>query len=266
LIVAATSTADQVDGDKKLAAHEALAEAYNVVTHACVKFDVEGVDWISAERAVTAARVSGSPLAEGEATRTLCMLARRAGHHNHALDRAVAFADRLQGDGAATAPEHLSVRGILLTNAGYTAAKAGDRAGARDLFSEADAIARRLGQDRNDRWTAFGPTNVTLFRISAAFALGDFGTAIDLATSVPAGAIRLPERQARYWVDVARAYHQWDKPEECYRALRTAERLAPEEVRARPVVRSLIRSLLSSPAQRSMPELRDIARRTRVDS
>ncbi|GII22713.1 helix-turn-helix domain-containing protein [Planosporangium mesophilum] len=265
LVIAAASTADHVDGDDRLAVQEALAETYNVVAHACVKFDAGGIDWISAERAMAAARASGSVLAEAESTRTLSMLARRAGHHTQALTRAVTFADRLHVEGATPAPEALSVRGILLTNAGYTAAKAGDRTTARDLFAEAGAIARQLGRDRNDRWTAFGPTNVTLFQISAASALGDFGTAIDLAASVPTGSIRLPERQARYWVDVARAYCRWDKPAECYRALLTAERLAPEEVRARPVVRGLVRSLLSSPGQRSMPELRELAGRVRVE-
>jgi hypothetical protein len=32
--------------------------------------------------------------------------------------------------------------------------------------------------------------------------------------------------RGRYWVDVARAYHQWGKPERCYRALLAAERTA----------------------------------------
>jgi hypothetical protein len=48
--------------------------------------------------------------------------------------------------------------------------------------------------------------------------------------------IATAERQGRYWVDVARAYHQWGKPEGCYRALLAAERAAPAEVRYRPPV------------------------------
>jgi hypothetical protein len=43
------------------------------------------------------------------------------------------------------------------------------------------------------------------------------------------GTITLPERQARYWVDVARAFDQWGKPTACYAALRAAETAAPEE-------------------------------------
>jgi hypothetical protein len=79
---------------------------------------------------------------------------------------------------------------------------------------------------------------VLLHRISAAWRLGD-GTAIDHARKIRAGTIRLPERQARYWVDVARAFDQWGKPTEYYRALRIAERAAPEEVRAQLKVRAL---------------------------
>ena len=35
-------------------------------------------------------------------------------------------------------------------------------------------------------------------------------------------------------IDVARAWHQWSKPEACYRSLLAAERAAPAEVRYQP--------------------------------
>lgn len=92
-----------------------------------------------------------------------------------------------------------------------------------------------------------------MHRISASFALGDAGTAIAHAKTVNPADLRLPERRSRYWVDVARAYHQWCKPGACYRALVIAESQAPEEVRARPVVRKLASDLLTSDNQ---PRLR----------
>jgi hypothetical protein len=125
----------------------------------------------------------------------------------------------------------------------------------------ATTAADQLGGDHNAHWTAFGPTNVTLHRISAAYALGDAGIAIDHAATVPTATLRIPERQSRFWVDVARAYDQWNKPAKCYQALVIAERLAPEEVRCRPVVRSLAERLLSAPTKIGMAGLRDFAAR-----
>jgi len=150
---------------------------------------------------------------------------------------------------------------MLLCNAAYAAAQAGDRQRCAELLDDADAAARLLGADRNHHWTAFGPTNVTLHRISAAFALGDAGTAIALARTVNPAAIPVVERQARYWVDVARSYQQWDKSAKCYQALRIAERVAPDEVRNRPVVRTLTAGLLSAPAHSGMRGLREFAAR-----
>src|ERR1039457_6712473 len=46
--------------------------------------------------------------------------------------------------------------------------------------------------------------------------------------------ISATSRQMRSTPDVARPYHQWGKPDPCYRALLAAERAAPAEVRYRP--------------------------------
>src|SRR5262249_48461016 len=158
-------------------------------------------------------------------------------------------------------PTHLSLYGMLLCNAGYAAAQAGDRARSAELLDAAATAADQLGGDHNAHWTAFGPTNVTLHRISAAYALGDAGTATDHAATVPTATLRIPERQSRFWVDAARSYDQWNKPAKCYQALVVAERLAPEEVRCRPVVRNLAERLLSAPTKIGMAGLRDFATR-----
>jgi hypothetical protein len=74
-------------------------------------------------------------------------------------------------------PESLSVYGSLLL----------PRRGADELLTEAEDAAARLGDDRNLRWTAFGPTNASLHRVNIAVTLGDAGTAIDVARTVDLG-------------------------------------------------------------------------------
>jgi hypothetical protein len=76
-------------------------------------------------------------------------------------------------------------------------------------MAEAASAAGRLGSATSSRQPAFGPAGLTLYQVSIAQVLGDSGTAIDHARTIRAADIPTPERQGRYWVDVARAWHQW---------------------------------------------------------
>jgi hypothetical protein len=70
-------------------------------------------------------------------------------------------------------PEHLSIWGALLLTRAMIAARKNDRPTAQQFIGEAQAIAGRLGQDRNDFWTIFGPTNVAIHAVSVDVELGD---------------------------------------------------------------------------------------------
>ena len=158
-------------------------------------------------------------------------------------------------------PDQLATYGNLLSVAAYTAATAGNRHAAGEYMTEAASAAARLGSAHSSRQPAFGQAGLTLYQVSIAQVLGDNGTAIDHARSIRPADIPTPERQGRYWVDVARAWHQWGKPEPCYRALLAAERAAPAEVRYRPPVHRMAEDLLSRDARSSLPGLRAFARR-----
>lgn len=235
------------------------AEVYNAVAKVLIKLETPGLGWVATDRALQAARISGDPAVLASCTRSAVSLCRRDGQYASAQTLALQACADLTVTGPQPDPGHLSLYGMLLCNAGYAAAQAGDRPRSRELLDLAEEASRRVGRDRNEHWTAFGPANVTLHRISAAFALGDAGIAIDHAQTINPADLRLPERRSRYWVDVARAYHQWGRPERCYEALSIAERQAPDEVRARPVVHSLTRELLTSSAP--LPGLRTLAHR-----
>lgn len=155
--------------------------------------------------------------------------------------------------------------GSLLTTAAYTAAVDGNRSGAHELIGEAAVAAARLGRDANHRHTAFGPTNVAIYQIGIAYALGDSGTAVAHAKTVNSTALRTAERRGRYWIDLARAYHQWGKPDHCYRALIAAEQAAPADVRYRPPVHRMTEDLLRSGRSHALPGLRSFATRIGLD-
>ncbi|MFG3103270.1 helix-turn-helix domain-containing protein [Streptomyces sp. NPDC048182] len=240
----------------------AVAELYTTAARLCIKLGEDTLAAVTADRALTAALDGGADaLTVAEAHRMVSSAWRRHGHHARATDVAVTAAQHLAADRSTDATERLSVQGNLYATAAYTAAKQGDRHTAHSLIAEAEDTAGRLGHDALLRGTVFGPSQVLLHQVSISHLLGDAGQAIEHARRIDPAALPTTERQARYWIDVARAFDQWDKPDRCYRALLAAERAAPQEVR-RGSVRTMADGLLRH--DRTLPGVRAFAGRVGV--
>ncbi|MCG0288059.1 helix-turn-helix domain-containing protein [Streptomyces sp. PSAA01] len=235
-----------------------VADLYTVATRLCIKLGEDGLAAVTADRALTAALGGADALTVAEAHRMVSSAWRRQGHYARATDVAVTAAQQLAGDRTTDMAERLSVQGNLYATAAYTAAKQGDRHTAQALITEAQATAGRLGHDELLRGTIFGPSQVLLHQISISYLLGDAGQAIEHARRIDTAALPTSERQARYWIDVARAFDQWGKPDRCYRALLAAERAAPQEVR-RGSVRTMAAGLMRH--DRALPGVRTFAQR-----
>lgn len=106
------------------------------------------------------------------------------------------------------------------------AARDNGRPQAHEHLDQARAIADRIGKDRDDFGTEFGPTNVALHAIGVAVELGDAGHALDLARDIKAERLSA-ERQARYDIDLAQAHAMRRQIGEALRCLEEAERLTP---------------------------------------
>jgi transcriptional regulator with XRE-family HTH domain len=257
--IQAAAAARAAAGDDP-AAHELLTEAYLAASNLLVKVNDDQLAWATADRAAQAAEHGNDPLLLADARRSVATVLRRTGHPATGQRLLLAAAEDIQPGPAAT-PDQLSIYGMLLAVAAYTAAVDGARDTAHDLIGEAAAAAARLGYDGNHRHTAFGPTNVSLYRLSIAQVLGDNGTAVEHAKTIRPAAIPTLERRGRYWIDLARAYHQWGKPQHCYQALLHAEQAAPADVRYRPPVHRMIDDLLRADRRQSLPDLPAFARR-----
>ena len=261
LIATAAATRDHADSHERATASTLLADAYITAASFMVKLNDDPLAWTTADRALQAAEAGDDPLTLAEARRAVATVLRRTGRPAQARDLLISAASAIE-PGHRPTPDQLSMYGTLLEVAAYTAAVDGNRQAAAEYIGEAAATAARLGSDANHRFTAFGPSGVILYQVSVAQVLGDSGTAIQYAGKLRPAVITTAERQGRYWVDVARAYHQWGKPELCYRALLSAERAAPAEVSYRPPVHRMTKDLLR--AGRSLPGLRAFARRIDV--
>ncbi len=241
LIATADATRQCAGAGQEAAASSLLAEAYIAAANFAVKLNDDPLALTLADRALQAASGGDDPLTTADARRAVATALRRTGRRARARDLLLSAATDIQ-PAELTGPEQLSVYGTLLEVVAYNAAVDGDRRAASEFIGEASAAAARLGRDANYRFTAFGPANVTLYQVSIAQVLGDSGTAIEHAKTLRPAAIPTAERQGRYWI--ARAYHQWNKPGPCYRALLAAERAAPAEVRYRPPVHRMTEDLL----------------------
>nr|WP_202548929.1 helix-turn-helix domain-containing protein [Streptomyces sp. SID8352] len=236
----------------------AVSELYTTATRLCIKLGEDGLAAVTADRALTAALGGADALTVAEAHRMVSSAWRRQGHHVRATDVAITAAQQLTADRTTDITERLSVQGNLYATAAYTAAKQGDRHTAHILIAEAEATAGQLGHDALLRGTIFGPGQVLLHQISISHLLGDAGQAIEHARRIDPAALPTTERQARYWIDVARAFDQWGKPDRCYRALLAAEQAAPQEVR-RGSVRTMAANLMRH--DRALPGVRAFAHR-----
>ncbi|MFD7239424.1 helix-turn-helix domain-containing protein [Streptomyces syringium] len=239
-----------------------LAQSYLLATRMLIKLDEQQLGWMAADRARQAAETTGGPLLVAEAARQLAVLARKADWLEQALSIALAAADHpaLRGGEPALAAQ----RGLLIQSAAYTAARAGDAAGMRELTGEAAAIARELGPAAvlRDHGGGFSLTTVRLHLVSAENSAGDPSAALTAAKAVAPGSLPSTERRARYYTDVATAFARWNRRDDCIRALLAAEHHAPEETHARPAVKSLVSGLLVS--GRTTTELRGLAARVGV--
>jgi transcriptional regulator with XRE-family HTH domain len=264
-LLAVLDAASSNMADKDRSEAEALAaDAYHVAASLHLKLGNEGPAWVAADASMRAARRSDDPLALASSARILTHALMDARRYQDAETIARRMAEKLSACWTAPTGEALSVYGSLLLRGAIAAARAGDAQSAAELLREAEEAGQRLGQDRNLRWTAFGPTNVLLHQVNVAAALGNAGAALRYAKSVQLDKVPITERKASLLVDVASAYLQWGKPEQAYEVLCAAERLAPQELSGRPAVRQLILDTWTGAPATISRRVEELARRTGV--
>jgi len=207
-----------------------LGQVYQISSSTLRKLGEHELAWLAA---VASYRVGSALLALGRA--------------RPALEVNVNIANRLApGVGGETRPERLSVYGMLLLNGAMAAARIGDSATVRDLIRGADDAAIALGADRNDYWTSFGPTNVQLHRAAAAVELGEGRLAIETHERMDQGGFMalLPERRAHHFIDLARGLAQIGDVARASEMLLEGDRLAPSEIRCRPIAHEVLSDVL----------------------
>jgi transcriptional regulator with XRE-family HTH domain len=259
LAAAATASRDNAVDHDRQAYSAILADAYVLGSELALKANEDGIAWVAADRALSAARDSEDPQAIAAACRAVAMAMRRQGHYDGATAMLTSTALTLGADHGNSAPRVLAAYGSLLCTAAYACAQNGQKSQAFDLITEARAAAVRMGTARAGR-SVFSAANVGVYQISIHTALGDSAGALSHARAVDQHALPTAERHARFCIDTARAWQQHGRPDHAYQALLVAERRAPEEIQ-RPSVKALITTMTQTPGTQP-PGLRHLAERT----
>jgi len=136
--------------------------------------------------------------------------------------------------------------GMLHLTCALNAAALRRPAESADHQAEAADVAARVGAGTNFGHQSFGVANLGFWRVHLAVERGEGGKVRELARNVDPSAVKLgPSRRAAYYTDLGRGLateraHRQD----AVAALRTAEQLAPQRVRANPFARETVVSLL----------------------
>lgn len=234
-------------GDQRPSASWEYVAAYTVTAKLLTKMGAGDLALLAADRCVTAAIDSGSMRAQGLAAYQVACALLCADRPEDAERVAVRMAERVQPRAKQDRPTLVSVAGSLWLIAALIASRRTDTAETRRRLTQAARLAEVLGRDGNFGWTAFGPTNVAIHRVTAAAELGDPTEALRAAGSVDQD--RLPtglnSRRAQMYLDLAWAQAQRRRDADAVLHLLEAERIAPEAVRYNVMVRGLVREMLA---------------------
>jgi transcriptional regulator with XRE-family HTH domain len=221
-----------------------LAAGYTLVAKAFAKFGSTEAQALAADRAWAAAERGEDARDIGAAVREVARALHRGSRRDLAESLAVSTAERI---GTADDPATISVCGSLWLLAAVIAARDGKAASAARHLDEASVLARALGEDANHYWTAFGPTNVAVHRVSVAVELGDVESAAAAAAAIDLDAMPpvLRSRRTQVQLDLAWAQSRRRNDADAIVALLEVERAAPAVTRYNAVAVDTIRALLA---------------------
>jgi transcriptional regulator with XRE-family HTH domain len=263
LIRDARSATRAYNGVYRAAAYSVLAEAYQVAATTLTALGKEDAGFTALERSLDAVRESDDPNLETVAISSLSWILTKQGRLEDAERVALSAAERVE-PGFRSQPLDLSLWGILLLRAATATVRQGKHDTVEDLLNMASAAAARIGQDRLDYATPFGPTNAGVAKVNFLVEMERSAKALSAARAVTELNGLPPTWRARFHVDRALAYADLGKDDSATRALLVAESIAPEWMRYHGTARRIVSELRGRERRRTSP-VTELADRLNLD-
>lgn len=242
---------------------EHLAQGYWVAGSTLAQLRQPDAAFMAVRRAVDLAEQSDDRLLVAMVKGSVSWQLMVGGRFDDAERLASRTAEDIEPRGDAPAP-HLSTYGSLLISAATAAGRANRGAAARDLLDVSREVAQRVGADRTDYQTPFGPSQVTMQTVDVEVVTEDYPAALEAARRMPSNPGLPVAARCRHLADRAYAHAKLGNDSEALTLLRTAESVSPDWVRHQTLVRSILRDLLAAERARSTP-LRELAERIGVN-
>ncbi|MEU5211861.1 helix-turn-helix transcriptional regulator [Streptomyces sp. NPDC020742] len=263
LIRDAQVAARAFQGSDAAAAHAVLAEAYQVAATTLAALGKEDAAFTALERSMAAAAKGDDPRLETVGHSCLAWVLTKQGRLADAERVAVRAAERIE-PGFRSPPGELALWGILLLRAATAAVRLERHAAVHELLAMASAAAARIGTDRLDYATPFGPTNVGVAKVNFLVEMAESAEALRTTRTIPALHSLPPTWRARFHVDRALACADLHRDDGALQALLSAERTAPEWMRYHATGRRLVAELRNRERRRTSP-LTELAGRLGLD-
>ncbi|MFG2406951.1 helix-turn-helix domain-containing protein [Streptomyces brevispora] len=155
-------------------------------------------------------------------------------------------------DQASPGRERDVLTGQLHLGAAVMAGRARDRAAADGHLDEAARIAAVTGDASDVHWLSFGPTNVSVHRVSVLAELDEYGQAAQVGRTIAVPRTWPASRKSHHFAELARA-QMWDGSlDDAFANLLRARKAAPQQARYHQTVRETYDGLEA--AKRQLPD------------
>ncbi|WP_344837551.1 helix-turn-helix transcriptional regulator [Actinocorallia longicatena] len=202
--------------------------------------------WTAVQRELVSAQHVGSPELIAASAWDLCGVWLHEASLEPAKDVALAALDRIEEHLTTRDPDILALWGALHLRAAVAFSRLWRKEDAEDHLGEAERVARDLPLSGNVFQTQFNIVNTRIHAVEISLELGRPRDVASRAELVAVGDIGSLERQAHYWTCTAAGLAMNRKENAAVEALLKADKIAPQHVRNRPLVRNLVQDLLSS--------------------
>lgn len=221
--------------------------------------------WTAVQRELIAADRVGAPELVAASAWDLCGVWLHEASLDGAKSAALAALDDIDEHMGAGDPSLQALWGALHLRAAVAYSRLLNREEAESHLGEAERIAERLPANGNVYQTQFNPVNTRIHAVEISLELGRPRDVASRSEQVQVSEIASGERQAHYWTCRAAGMAMNRKEDKAVEALLTADRIAPQHVRNRPLVRNLVRDLRSSSKHSKGREIRALATRMALD-
>jgi transcriptional regulator with XRE-family HTH domain len=241
-------------------AHEFLARTYWVT--GCTLVHLGHIDpaWQSIRLALDAAERGNDPLLAATIRGSIAWQLLAHGRYDESHRISTYAAAMIEPPSNAELP-HLSVYGSLILGAAIAAGRDRRDDEAWHLVSEASGIAERIGSDRHDYETYFGPSQVIMQTVDIGVNTENYAVALDASRKMPRESGLPLASRCRHLADKALAHGRLGNDQKALDALLAAESMGPDWMKHQTLPRRIIAELLDRDRR---SRLRSLARRLGV--